>query len=149
ITGEKPDSRQQQQTGVNLPAAIRLHESASLGIETVGANVGADLVANTAPAVQWTAEAESFSTLDTAVDSNPRHHIGIGEMTCWTAHLPHTLIGLSPCLFEMLEHGDLQRPARIAACQSAAARLMQGIHHFAVDVELQLAVRGIANPHRA
>ena len=46
---------------------------------------------------------------------------------------------------EMLEERALHRPAVVARAEAAAAGLMQRVHHLAEDVELQLAVRGVAD----
>ena len=64
------------------------------------------------------------------------------------AHLPETLIGLSPDLGEVLEHRALERPLLNARVEPTAARLVQRIHHLAEDIELQLPVRGIADTNR-
>ena len=64
------------------------------------------------------------------------------------AYLPHPSIGFVPDGFQVIEELALQRPARLALGQPAASSLMQGIHDFAVHVELALLGGGIADAHR-
>src|SRR4029079_8879767 len=68
-------------------------------------------------------------------------------MAAAAAHLPDAFVGLGPGAFEMLEECDLHRPALGAAADAAAARLMQRVHKLAVNVELQLVVRAVADAH--
>ena len=65
-----------------------------------------------------------------------------------SAHLPDALVRLAPDLRELLQHGALDGPGLVILRQPAAPRLVEGAHHLAVDVELALPVRGVADPHR-
>ena len=53
--------------------------------------------------------------------------------------------GLSQILLDMLDQRALQRPAVFGRGQAALARLMEGVHQLAIDVELELLVRGVAD----
>jgi hypothetical protein len=48
----------------------------------------------------------------------------------------------------MIEECALKIPALAAGFHSAATRLVQRVHDFAVHVELELPVRGVADAHR-
>ncbi len=65
-----------------------------------------------------------------------------------SADLPDALVRLAPDRRQVLEQGLLQGPARGLRRQPGAAGLMRRVHGLAIDVELELAVRGIADPHR-
>ena len=85
---------------------------------------------------------------DAAIEGDPGHHLGVGEMARTAAHFPEALVGLLPDSVEMAEQRALEGPVLLAQVEAAAARLVQRVHHLAEHVELQLAVRGVADPHR-
>ena len=49
----------------------------------------------------------------------------------------------------MREEGALHVPRRLVAWHAVLAALVHRVHQLAVDVELQLARGGVADPHRA
>jgi hypothetical protein len=57
--------------------------------------------------------------------------------------------GLAPDLLELLDQRPLERASPSPLAEIALAGLVQRVHHLAIDVELQLAVRGVADAHRA
>ena len=68
----------------------------------------------------------------------------------WLAtRLPHALIRLLPDRFEVLEQFQRQIPGVRVALEAEAAAGVKRIGQLAVNVELQLLVRRIADPHRA
>ena len=64
------------------------------------------------------------------------------------ANFPDPLVGLPPDFLQMFEKGELRRPARRVGRQSAPPRLVMDVHDLAEDVELKLAVSGVAEAHR-
>jgi hypothetical protein len=48
----------------------------------------------------------------------------------------------------MLQHRAFQVPGSVVELQLRHARLVEGVDQLAIDVELQLRVRGIAGPNR-
>ena len=69
-------------------------------------------------------------------------------MLALAAPLPDAVIRLVPYLRQMLQHRAFQRPGALVEFQLGHARLMKRVDQFAVDVELQLGVRGVADPNR-
>ena len=65
-----------------------------------------------------------------------------------TAHFPDPFVRLDPDALEMGENRLLQGPPGLARRDAVAPGLMQGVHHLAEHVELQLAMGGIADAHR-
>ena len=63
-----------------------------------------------------------------------------------TSHRPSS--GCCQTSREMPEQRALEGPVLLAQVDAAPARLVQRVHHLAEHVELQLAVRGVADPHR-
>src|SRR5260370_645015 len=68
-------------------------------------------------------------------------------MLALAAPLPDAVIGLVPDISQMVEHLASQRPGIFMKFQRRHARLMKGVDQFAVDIELQLGMRGIADPN--
>ncbi len=68
-------------------------------------------------------------------------------MLAAAARFPDAFVRLLPDRLEMLEHLALHVPGGLVRLQAADARQMQRVHHFAVDVELELADRVVADAH--
>ena len=58
------------------------------------------------------------------------------------------LSGLSQISATCVEQDALHLPAVLGRGEAAFARLLEGIHQLAIDVELELLVRGVADAHR-
>src|SRR5690242_291034 len=111
------------------------------------ANVVVDALAGLAPALHRAFLAEHLDALDRAVNRDPGHDLRVGELATAAAYLPQSLVGLAPYFFEMLRQRPLHVPRRVIACEAALAALMQRVHDFAVNVELQLDGSGVADSH--
>ena len=72
----------------------------------------------------------------------------MGEVAPRPAYLPDAFVRLLPFRFEEPEQSHLYPPCRRFRFQAGVARDVQRIHHFAVDVELELARRRVADAHR-
>ena len=62
-------------------------------------------------------------------------------------HLPDALVGLAPFLRKRLEEQQLQRPRIAVEREAGPYGLPHDVSQLAVDVELQLLVRGVADAH--
>ena len=145
---QEADRREQQQAGVEIAAAVGAHEAVARLAPAMRRHVVADRVAHGAPAFHVAGQAEHLGAFDGAVERDPHHRLRVGEVLRRGAHLPDAVIRLAPDRLQMIEQRDLHVPAGFACRQSAAAALMQRVHHLAEHVELQLAVRRIADAHR-
>ena len=54
------------------------------------------------------------------------------------AYLPDPLVGLAPAPLEVREQHALERPGLVVGLDVAPPRLVQDVHHLAVDIELEL-----------
>ena len=63
------------------------------------------------PFIDRPVQSERFRTLDDAIEGDPGHDLGIGEMLGRSAHFPDTLIGLAPDIFEMVGERELSAPS--------------------------------------
>ena len=106
-----------------------------------------DALAQRAPSIDRPVEVELLGALHRTIDRHPRHDLGMGKMLRLAAHLPNSLIGLLPDCLEMRGERLLKCPGLGALRNAAEPRLMQRVHDLAVDVELHLSVRGVADAH--
>src|SRR5438105_896723 len=107
-----------------------------------------DRIANLPPLVDRAFEPELLDALDAAVECDPGQHLRRHIVLAWATTLPDSGIRLVPDLAQMFEQRPLERPCRIEEFQLRDARLMKYVHQLAIDVELQLGMGGIADPHR-
>src|SRR5262245_59021915 len=96
-----------------------------------------DFVGHSAPAV-GPAGAKPFGNLDRAVEGNPRHHLGMGEMLRWAADLPDALVRLIPDTSEMLKDGVADGGAAFYRGQPMQIGLVESIEDLTKDIELSL-----------
>src|SRR6202000_2833764 len=83
------------------------------------------------------------------VESNPGHDLGMDEMLRLPPNLPDALVRTPPDLFQMA-HEDTPDLLGARRCRQATRTgLGSYIGKLAIDVELKLTVRGIADAHRA
>src|SRR4029453_9919805 len=139
--------RHEEQARVERRRTVRLHERAELLVETAPADVLVDARAERTPAFGRAVELELLRRAHGAVEPHPRHHLRVREVPAPAAHLPDAFVRLLPDLGEVLEERSLQRPAGVAAREARATRLMEGVGHFAVHVELELRRREVADAH--
>src|SRR6185312_7591081 len=93
--------RYEQQACIQGFRAIGLHEAAELGIVGLGAYVGVDGVGNLAPMRGRPLVAELLNKFHGAVESDPDHDLGMGEMLARPAYFPQAFVGLAPDALEM------------------------------------------------
>src|ERR1700720_1653326 len=63
-------------------------------------------------------------------------------------YLPDAFIGSAPDGFEMREQRALKLPRGREVLETAEPRMMERVHHFAVNIELQLVGGSVADAHR-
>src|SRR5215470_4362640 len=107
-----------------------------------------DLIAQSAPALDWPGDAETLAAFDGAVERHPGHDLGVRELPRPTAHFPQSLVGRAPDCLQMLDQLQLQVPFGAHRRQAALTALKQRIHDLAENVDLQLLGRSIADAHR-
>src|SRR4029078_2290374 len=116
--------------------------------KTLGTPRDALCLPHLAPLVDRPRQAEGLNAFDRAVEGDPGHDFGIGEVPGGTADFPDALIRVAPDFRQMVDEFELGAPTRLVARQAAAARLMMHVHDFAEHVELELAVGGGADTER-
>jgi hypothetical protein len=107
-----------------------------------------DAVAHLAPFLNWPRQLEYLRAADRAVESNPRHRLGMREVLSATADFPQTLVRLVPDAGKVQQKFALHGPALFVSAKSALPRLMQRVHDLAKNIELKLVMRSVADTHR-
>ena len=105
---QKAYERHQQHARVERVGAVMLREGAAARVERLAADVVVNFLPQRLPARDRALESELLGQLDGAVESHPRHDLGIGEVLAATPNLPNPVIRLAPDLCEVIEHGALQ-----------------------------------------
>src|SRR5437762_594650 len=106
-----------------------------------------NLLAETAPLVDGAVEALFLDGPHRPVEGDPGHHLRMHEMPPLAADLPDAVVGLRPRTLQVAEERLLQRPRMRLPPEAVCARLVERIHHLAVDVDLELLARGVPDPH--
>ena len=101
--GKKTDQRHEQQGGVELLRAVGLHEGVLLFVEGLGADFGVDGVAERLPLFDGAFVTELFGEQNGAIEGDPGHHLGIGEVLRAAAGFPDALVGVLPDGLEVFE----------------------------------------------
>ena len=146
--GRKPDLGDQQHGRVQLGAAVVLGERAALGVVALLADLGVDLVAHrratgprrpagpARPRLTARSKATQAITLEcTKCRRGPR-----------TSQMPSS--GSVPVLLEEPQQRAHQAPGVPVEGQARLPAERDRVDHLAVHVELALAHRGVADPHR-
>src|SRR5271154_1701406 len=73
----------------------------------------------------------------------------MSEVARTASHFPDALVRLSPDFLEVRDERALQRPGCLAGGKTGAAGDVKGVEHFAIDVELELFDRSVADSDRS
>lgn len=145
---DEADLGEQQQAGVERLLAKGRPEGVAHRIEATVAHLGMDTCPQLPPLVDRAAQSMTFHRLDGAIEDDPCHDLGEGKVLARPAGLPDAVIRFRPASRHMVGQRQLQIPPGLARAEAALARLLERVHQLAIDVELELLVRGIADPHR-
>src|SRR6201986_3351529 len=115
-------------------------------MKTLFADIAMDDVTQLSPSIDRSLKAKGLGTLDGTIERHPAHHFRQHVMLAVAAALPDSAVRVSPDLGQMLENLALDIPSPVVELQLGHARLVKGVHQFAIDVQLQLGVRGVADP---
>ena len=72
------------------------------------------MVAELSPTFERGLQFKSFRIAHRAIESHPRHDLGVGKVAATTPHFPNSLVGLLANSFQMLDEFLLLRPSRSA-----------------------------------
>src|ERR1017187_1257876 len=88
VRGKKADQRHHQDAGVEVFGSVILHKRVHIRVKTLPANLFMDGPSELLPSSDIYCEATQFCRPWQAIDGDPRHHLGVDEMSARAAHLP-------------------------------------------------------------
>ncbi|MBD0694123.1 hypothetical protein BG452_02700 [Streptomyces sp. CBMA123] len=111
VARQEPESGDEQERRVQVPAAVVLGEHPALGVESVGADVGVDFVAHLPQVLHHGLGdgAPARKEGGGAIEEHPGQDAGMSEVAARAAHLPDPLAGLAPALLQLLGQREQQR----------------------------------------
>src|SRR5215470_1520372 len=92
--------------------------------------------------------AQPFENFYRPVERHPRHYFRMGEVLRRPAHFPNALVSPAPNPRQMVENGGADRHGAIHCGQAVKMGVVQRVENFAVDIELCLPDRRIADAYR-
>ena len=107
-----------------------------------------DFVGDLAPAARRILESLSFEDDRGPIECDPRHDLRMNEVLPASAHLPNAFIGLPPSSRQIFRYKRLQRSAALRWLHASLECLEYSVGGLAEDVELQLLVCSVSDPHR-
>src|SRR5437016_12780462 len=126
--------------------AIGLHKTVSLRVNCLGEDLFADRLCDSFPVFKLPLVVTAI--FGGAIEGDPRHDFRVGEVLRLGANFPDAFVRLSPHALVMAEKNAAHLGAPWRDRQSTLARLRSDVGKFAIDVELQLKRRGIADADR-
>src|SRR5205807_1262444 len=82
-----------------------------------------------------------------SIESHPAHQTRVQEFSRPATNLPYALIGPLPVLSQPLQYPLNFLPPGIGHWVPVLVRQIDGIHHFAINIQLQLLVGRITDTH--
>ena len=146
---EESDQRDHQQAGIERIGPVVLGERSLRGVESLFAHLVVDLGPDLAPPFDRPLFVMLLDRLDRPVECHPGHDLGVGEVATGSPDLPNTVVRFTPAGLQERQQRPLQLPGRFAVWVAGLHRLVERGHDFAIDVQLELAGRRVADPYRA
>src|SRR5215207_3810347 len=141
------DARHQQETRVYFGAVQFTGVTCNVGIEPKLLDRLSNRFAFSAKPLRQRSQGENafLIELEQSVEGEPAHELGKRVLPWQIPHFPDAVIGLAPFFAD-----DLAEPGKHAAFDrlESSSALNIGVgreHHFAVDVELLLRIRAVAD----
>src|SRR5258708_10785948 len=145
---DEPHHRHQQRRGIEIFRAFGLHKRLQLLAPEIRENVIPDLISRVLPDIERSRKGPLLSQAQRAIECDPAHNSRMEELPGPAAHLPDTLIRTPPIVPQPLQQTLNILPSRMGDRLTILIREIDGIHHLAINVELQLLVSGIADQDR-
>src|SRR5215469_6754640 len=128
--------------------AVRLDKTADLSVVSVAADVVVDLLPQRSPSLHGPFQSKFLAALDCPIEGVPNHCLRVRELLAPASNFPNAFVGLPPDLLEVLEQLPFERKAGLMDGQAADARLVEHTSDFAIEIELKLLGRRVADAHR-
>src|SRR6266705_3098608 len=116
-------------------------------IPEVRKDVVSNRVACSQPSVEWPRKRAFLREPQCSIESHPAHQTRVQEFSRSATNLPYALIGPLPVLSQPLQYPLNFLPPGIGHWVPVLVRQIDGIHHFAINIQLQLLVGRITDTH--
>jgi hypothetical protein len=100
------------------------------------------------PPLQGRFEVELLGESDRAVEHDPGHHLGVGEVAAWPPRFPDPVVRLTPDRLDVIDHRPPARPQPLLDLAGDGRAEESHTHHLAVDIELKLLGCRVPDPDR-
>ena len=150
IAGRKEaHNREEEQACIKAARAISLNEVTPATIDAVATDVAVDASRQLPPSVSKAFRFAKMAGIGGAPEGEPRHDLGVCEVLGLAPDFPNAVVWLAPDLFKMLEprNGEINETGDRG--QTTLASDGEGIRNLTIDIELELARRGVADSHGA
>src|SRR5262249_2040678 len=127
--GEEPDQGNHEQARVELLASVILHEASARRVIALPADFLVNAVPEPLPAGGISRQAVRLDVLHRAIRRDPRHDLGVREVTLRAADLPDAFVRLAPRSLEEFEELLLERPRHAVTLDPDATRLLHRVPH--------------------
>src|SRR5215216_3472574 len=141
--------RQGQETRIHLVAVEGARVTAYPLVVPVRLDLLLDLVPIGTEEVDRDVQVPAFVHLDEAIERDPAQYLRVGVMESAGAPLPDPLVRLAPALAHRTTE-TVEHPVSVTVDAPATVQEPGGaVDDLSVDVELELAMGVVADPHRA
>src|ERR1700730_14386810 len=103
----------------------------------------------TAPRFLVVGEVVAVGDPDATIDGHPAHQLAVDVLLALAADLPDRRVRLLPTADGDLDDVAELLPQRVADHAAESRVHVRAVEHFAIDVELQLMRRGVADAYRS
>ena len=138
----------QKRASIHSLAAIVLNETFLFLVPALLHNLHINLRARIHPLYHRSGQAALSGQAQRPIESHPGHDSRVDKVLASPAHLPDALVGLVPVSLQPLEQATEVCPQVIRDGVIAVIDI-DCIHQLAVDIQLILFIRAIADAHRA
>ena len=147
--GHKKDQGHHQVRGVQGLAAVILDESLAVFAPALFHNILKDFVPGLFPLGPVGRKRAGLGQPQGPIHGHPAHQLGIDEMLAPAAHFPNALVLLLPMLHHPVGQAAQMLPEVKGNGRAVLVVDIDRIQQLAVNVQLQLVIGPVANPHRA
>ena len=127
---------------------VGLHEHAAAIVIATALDRLAQLVSHRAPAAHGSAPHRLVREPQRAIERRPTQDLGVDVMKRLAAPLPHPRVGLVAARGRLVDERHQEAPVIVVGRVAAPMPAPRQIHQLPERVELQLAGRLVADPHR-
>jgi len=125
-----------------------LDERPELGIEPLVHDLPVDGVPLGEPTHKVGRASSRHRQPNALVERHPAHQAPVDKVLVAAPRFPDSGLGTIPVVAQPVDHPREFDPRRVVELEPGLVGGIDGVHHLAVDVQLDLVGRPVADPHR-